>query len=637
MTTHQRARWAQAGALLAIVLGGIAVTPAVALASPPDVKITSLSTDVLAGSTVTMSFRVRDTNDAGIGNTATITVDGMACQGTCNQIAQVTKDGTDFNVTLKAPNVDAGNTQTVTITVGAKINGETNSDSQPVNVKGPDKPQTVTSISGKVRDQNNKAIAGANVAMKDSGGHSYSTTTNGSGGYSFNSSDAQPISPGTISVGALKDGYDTATVSVQASAGKSVSVPLTLKTVAASASASPSVTVSAPASAEVPDDTATDDPAAGDTAPANTNTNTASADSGGGFGSTLFLVVGGLLVACGVGAIVLVLMRRKNNDGSGPDDDPTAMGGGGGGVVPPSQGRFNDATRVGSPMGAGPAQTMMAPRAPSPMGDAPTMLHRPVEDEFPDPYGAPVPRQGGNQYGGGGWDDQQQPAYGGAAAGAQQYGGGNQYGEPTSYGRAQDDGYGGGTYGGAAAPAGGGGQYGAAAAPAGGGQYGGGAQRYDEPTGMYRPESDQGGYDGYDQRGGQYGGGQYGGGGYEQGGYADQGGYDQGGYADQGGQAAQPGQSGTYGGGQYSGGGYEQGGYDQGGYADQGGQAAQPAQPAQSGTYGGGQYGGGGYDPAGYDQGGYDDQRGGYNEQPSRRGPAQPSHPGQRRSSDWDG
>ena len=59
-------------------------------------------------------------------------------------------------------------------------------------------------------------------------------------------------------------------------------------------------------------------------------------------------------------------------------------------------------------------------------------------------------------------------------------------------------------------------------------------------------------------------------------------------------------------------------------------------QGGQRGTYGGGQYGGG-YDQGGYDQSGYDDQRGGYTEQPSRRGPVQPSHPGQRRSSDWDG
>jgi hypothetical protein len=230
VTTHLRARWAQAGALLAVVVGGIAVGPAVALADPPNVQITSLSTDVLSGSSVGMSFHV---SPAGGGNgggaaAANIKVSGMGCQGVCSQIAAIGPDGKDFSVTLKAPTVNPGATQTVTVTVTATINGESNSANQPVNVKGPDKPQTVTSVSGKVRDQNNKAVSGANVAMKDSSGHSYSTTTNGSGGYSFNSSDSKPISPGTISVGALKDGYDAATVSVQASVGKSVSVPLTL-------------------------------------------------------------------------------------------------------------------------------------------------------------------------------------------------------------------------------------------------------------------------------------------------------------------------------------------------------------------------------------------------------------------------
>jgi hypothetical protein len=208
VTTHLRARWAQAGALLAVVVGGIAVAPAVALADPPSVQITSLSTDVLSGSSVNMSFHVSPANGGGNPgpSAANIKVTGMDCQGVCSQIATIGQDGKDFTVTLKAPTVNPGDTRTVTITVTATIVGESPaSANQQVNVKGPDKPQTVTSISGKVRDQNDKAIPGANVAMKDSGGHSYSTTTNGSGAYSFNSSDSQPISPGNISVGALKD------------------------------------------------------------------------------------------------------------------------------------------------------------------------------------------------------------------------------------------------------------------------------------------------------------------------------------------------------------------------------------------------------------------------------------------------
>ena len=40
----------------------------------------------------------------------------------------------------------------------------------------------IVGLTGKVRDQNNKAVAGASVAMKDSAGNAYATTTNGSGG-----------------------------------------------------------------------------------------------------------------------------------------------------------------------------------------------------------------------------------------------------------------------------------------------------------------------------------------------------------------------------------------------------------------------------------------------------------------------
>jgi hypothetical protein len=610
---------AQAGALLAVVLGGIVVAPAVALADDPEVQITSLPTDVVSGGTVKVGFKVRNTNQNGPNQIpANIQVNGMSCADpVCNQIAQISSDGTDFSFNLKAPNVDAGSTKSVRITVSATVNGnETGSNSQSVNVKGPDKPQTVTSISGKVKGSDGKAISGAAVAMKDSGGHAYETTTNGGGGYSFNSSDSQPITPGNISVGALKEGFTAATVQIQAAAGKSVNVPLTLKSVEATASATPSASTSVAASSEALDDE-TAAPLPGDSTAADSDTKKAANESDSGSGSMLFIIIGGLLVAAGIGAIVLVLMRRKNNgDDGGPDDDPTSMPSGAGGVVPPSQGRFNDATRVASPMGGRPAEaTMVTPLGASPMSDAPTMLHRPVEDEFPDPYGAPAPQPG--QYGTPGYDQGGQGQYGGQYGAQPQ----QQYGAATNtYGAQPQQPYGAGansTYG--AAPAG--------AQP-----------RYDEPTGMYRPEADA--YDDYDQGGQQYGGAQgqqYGAAGPYSGGYDQAQGWDDGahGYTPQ------------QGAGQQYGGGYD----DQAGYGEQGGQYGAGA--AGQGQYGGGQYGaqpqqqyGGGYDQGGPDQqpqygygeqGGYDQQQGGYNE-PNRHGgqrPQEPSHPGQRRSLDW--
>jgi hypothetical protein len=642
VTTHLRGRLAQAGALLAVVACGIAVAPAVALASPPDVEITSLPTDVLASGSLTMKYTVTykpdDPTDTGSVN-ANIKVSGMACSGNCSQITQVDAAGTSFTASLTAPAVDAGTTKTVTVQISVTIKGESNSTSQAITVQGPDKPQTVTQISGKVKDQDGKALSGAAVAMQDSANRKYNATTNGSGGYSFIASDANPIAPGSITVGAVKDGYDGATVTVQAAAGRSVTVPLILKAAASTTTApSASASVSAPASAEAIDP-ATDAPTTdAPTTESTTDTTKASEDSGSG--SLLFIVLGGLLVAAGIGAIVLVFMRRKSATEDEPEgDDPTSIGSGSGGAVPPIQGRFNDATRVASPMAAPAAPTMVTPRAGGgTLGDAPTMVQQ-VEDEFPDPYGAPVPHQGGYQApGAGGWDNQ-----------AGGYGGGSGYAEPNQYGAApQDNGYGAGA---------GAGAYGAGGYAQGGG-YGGGQgeqQRYDEPTGMYRPEAD--GYGGYDQggygaaQGNQYGGGydQGQGGGYEQGGY-DQGGYGQGG--------------GTYGGGQ--GGGYEaggqggaygapaqqqygapQGGYDQGGTY---GGAQGGYDQGQAGAYGQGGYEqpaggydpgqGGGYEQGGYDQGGYGQGGGTYGgqQQAGHRGgqfrQEEPSHPGQRRS-DW--
>jgi hypothetical protein len=243
-------------------------------------------------------------------------------------------------------------------------------------------------------------------------------------------------------------------------------------------------------------------------------------------------------------------------------------------------------------MGAGRDATMVTPRpGAGPLSDAPTMLHRPVaDDEFPDPYGAPVPQQGGAYRGGaaGGWDERADGFDRGT-----QYGAGNNYSAGT---------------------------YGAAA----GGAYGGDQRRYDEPTGMYQPQADQN--DGYDrgfERGGrgQYGGGAGAAGAYQGGGYEQQAGYDDRGYDSGNGYGPQPG-GGSYAGGTYGGAAQQYGGgYDEGrdDYREQAGQDQR----------GGAGYGRG----AAHDDGreGYD-QRGGYGGQPR---PQEPSQPGQRRSLDW--
>ncbi|XVU25606.1 carboxypeptidase-like regulatory domain-containing protein [Actinoplanes sp. CA-054009] len=521
-------------------------------------EITNLQTEVLTGGQLNMQYSISapeaetpgEGQPGGNAGRATVAyqVTGMSCSGDCSGVTQIDAGGDrGFNARLTAPNVDAGQTRQVQVRITASILGEASNATATITVKGPDKPQTVRQVSGKVRDQDGKGVSGAAVGLRDSAGTTFETTSGSGGSYSFTSTDSKPIAVGTLTLGALKQDYERVTITVQGNADGRVSKNIILeKTVVESPSASPSASASASASPTPTEEesAAEEQPATTETVEEGTPANNAAASEDSG-SSWLYIIIGVLLVAAGIGAIVLVWMRRKNNPPDGPDDDPTSMSPSGG-AVPPSQGRFNDATRVAAPVGGGRANdaTMIA-QAPG-MADAPTMLQRPVpaaEDEFPDPYGAPVPPQGG-YVGAGGWDNGQQ-------GGTQQYGGGTQqYGGGTQQ-------YGGGTQ-----------QYGGGTQQYGGQQADNDYGSYSEPTGFYRPEDDQG-YGGYDQGGQQqqYGGQQQGGwdehdnGGYDQGQPQQQGGWDD---HDNRGYPPQQGGGQQYGGHtqQYNGG-YDQDDYDQ--------------------------------------------------------------------------
>jgi hypothetical protein len=555
VTTHLRARTAQAGAFLALVLGVLTGVQTPALADNPTVNIDRVSpTTVASGSNVTMRFTVSDPGpgEGGGEPQLDITVSGMSCG--CDSRERI--DGTrTFDVTLTAPNVAAGQKRDVVITVSAKrANGDSAQDTDRVTVEGPAAPTTVRLVSGRIKDDSGARVSGVQVVMKDSAGHQYQTTTNGDGGYSFTSSDSQPIAAGNIQIAAAKEGFEPANVSVQGTAGRTVTVPLTLKKTAVATSPTPSASASTSAAPTEPvdEEETTDDESQGVNLGADTDEAAGTTDDEGT--NWLLIAMGGLLVAAGIGAMVLVMMRRKRADELSSD---TGLGT----AVPASAGGF-DATRVAAPVGAGRGgdATMIAPAAGMGAGlggglaDAPTMIHRqPVEDEFPDPYGAPLPAGGGYAGSGSQWDDPQQ--------GGGDYGAGN-YGAAQPYGQQQ-----------------GGGNYGAQGGP----RYDEHTsmyqpeqpqqpQRYDEHTGMYQPEQGDnygGGYDqgGYPQQQGGY---DQGWNGQDAGGYGPQAGYDQGGYQ-------QPG--GNYGGG------YDQAGYDQqqAGYPQPGGYGGGYDQPQQGG------------------------------------------------------
>ncbi|HWS37218.1 MAG TPA: carboxypeptidase-like regulatory domain-containing protein [Actinoplanes sp.] len=464
-----------------------------------------------------------------------------------------------FSATIKAPTVGTGQSRQISVSVNSSVTftpegetepkTETGSANAGFTVKGAAAPTTVRQVSGRVKDDEGARVSGVSVVMVDSAGKRYETSTNGDGGYSFTSSDSQPIAAGNIKVAATKDGYNAASANVQGSAGRTVNVALTIKKVAtASPSASPSASASASAEAttdateeEEPGDEGTNEINAADPNAAANNTD----DEGSNW---LLIIMGVLLVAAGIGAMLLVWMRRKKAE----ELAETGIG-----KIPPATGGGNsfDQTRVAAPVGAGSRgndATMIAPAGGvggvGSLGDAPTMIHRqPVEDEFPDPYGAPLPANGG-------YAGQQTNQWGNEPADSN-YGGGGNYGGTQAYGQ-QGGGYG---------------------AQQGGGQ----TQRYDEGTSMYQPEQPQvpQQQQRYDEATGMYQPEQ--GNGYDQG-YGQQGGYDQGGWDN----------------------GQQPGGYDQG-YGQQPGgwdqQQQQPQQPRQQGGWDddqqgyGDQHGGGNY------------------------------------------
>ncbi|HEX2774842.1 MAG TPA: carboxypeptidase-like regulatory domain-containing protein [Micromonosporaceae bacterium] len=618
----------RAGVVVALVAGALVAVPASpATAAPPDVEITSLSSGTLtSGQRATVTFKVTNTNAKPPGSdTANIKVTSsfgeLTCEGQCDFSDQIPREGDQqFTATLLAGNVPPGETRSGKIEIRAEINGEASTTQRDMSVRGPQpqqpqQPQTVKEISGRVTDiRTGEGVPGAIVAISDSGDHRYDTITDDSGRYRFAGSAEKPITPGEILIGAQKDDVRV-TKTITVGAGKSMTdYRLALRMSAPAPTASPSQNA-APSTEPT---LATADPA--DSGAAAAPETAATGEDSGGFGSLLLILLGGLLIALGVGAIVLLWLRRKDSDG----EDDGVPAGPGGRPVRPAYAGTNDATRLAGPGAAAP--TMAGGMA---LADAPTMLHnRPVVDEFPDPYGAPLPPPQPPTYPG-------QPAWGegyGEAA-PTQAGYGPAEGRPASGG-----GYGavpspGGGYG---SPASAGGGYGAAGgafgAAAGSGGYGPHDQgdRHTQAGGWGR----DGGYDNrYDEPTGRFGGGDgpgYGRGGHEPDPYGDaEPGYGQSQrHSDAGGYSGRDGYRGAD---SYD----DRGGYDRrGGYGD------------DRGGYDPGSYDRSGYDQrgyervpeqrdAGYDNRGYD--RGGYAEDPagqSRRA-GSPSGRSERRSPDW--
>ncbi|MFC0505122.1 carboxypeptidase-like regulatory domain-containing protein [Micromonospora costi] len=376
MTTRLRARWARAAALIALTGGTLAVSAAPVAGAPAPISILSVSAENMEpGDKVRVQFRV--TNNGSRAETAIVVVSGgLQCTTGCRAEPNL-KPGQsqDFQATLVAPQVRAGEIIGLNISVGVQLDGENSFDFKMVYVYGPgtsqpapgtsqpgagapqpgaDEPSSeVDGVSGQVRDDSGKAIGGVALTVRDSAGHEYRTTSDRSGRFSIKSGAGKTIAEGRITVVAALDGYRTARTTVRGSAGGTATVRLTLAAVAAPAETSPSPTATA----------AADEAPGPETSVAAETPLALEAVSDEDSGSLLPFTLGGLLVVAGLGTLALMRIRRRNTP-----DEPAP----------------HAATQLTAPAGAG-------------MSDAPTaVLHtRPPADGFAGPYSGPP--QGGIQ------------------------------------------------------------------------------------------------------------------------------------------------------------------------------------------------------------------------------------------------
>ncbi|MBT8225426.1 MAG: hypothetical protein HKP61_21805 [Dactylosporangium sp.] len=543
--------------------------------------------------------------------------------------------------------VAAGQSKSVTATVEA----DDGSDTAKITIRGVAAPTatqtqtpTVAAISGTVTDSTTgDVIKDATVMVLDGNRKRHQTGSDSSGRFRFTGSSSEPIVPGSLTLGASKDSFQTVTTTKEARAGQTLSgVQLKLKpTAEPEASAVESIPIE-----ELPENDVDDGAGAADPG--------TKASSGLSTVSWILIILGTMLVLFPIVVIVMLWRKREKDDDlldeegeDGPDPRPR-----GGPQTPGAQGMYH-----GDPMGRGGADATMI--TPNNMSDATAIVHTPMAPPQ-DPYQAQEPgydHQYGDSFGSGyGLHDhsdysaattvqpggyspggyEQQPGRG--PAGYDEYGGprgqeptrpGGYASEPPPTTRGGYD---------AGPPPGHGGGY--DAPPSGRGGYGDG---YDAPPttrGGYDagPPPGHGGYDPGPPRGG-----------YDAGpppGHGGHGGYDapptgRGGY--DAGYDAPPTTRGGYGDG-YDAPPTGRGGYDAGPPPGHGGYDAPPTtRGGYDAGYDAPPTGRGGYDP-GPPRGGYDagppPGHGGYGEDPyydgpSGRQPPPPSNRGGKRSVEW--
>ncbi|GGJ89580.1 hypothetical protein GCM10010123_19070 [Pilimelia anulata] len=386
MTTQRRAWIPRAGMALAAILGlmplaspaGAAPTtpPALAAGQRADAQIQIISLDprrLRSGKTATLTYQA--TLVVGSPRVRVETDSALACEGDCEVTLEPGENET-YTARLTARDIPVGEVRPVRVAV---ISGGQRAEDQ-LTIFGPERAPSARRISGRIVDaETGEGVGGAQVGLKDSADHKQSTTADGSGRFAFFGSAQQPISPGQVQIGARADEYGSQIVTVRAADNGNVSgVLLRLRsTVRPTPSPTPTPTATQPSS----DPTPADEPS--DSAPGATTP--ASGDSS----SPLFwigVVVGLLVLALGIGGLILLLLRRRqeNKDRGGATGPAAAPAGGSGAPYPP----LGDATAI-----------VNQPVAADPLANAQTVTQPAVRDEYADPYGLPPQVPGQPQYG----------------------------------------------------------------------------------------------------------------------------------------------------------------------------------------------------------------------------------------------
>ncbi len=388
MSTHRRAWKQRAGVVAALLVGALLTVPASPASAAPVVnKVSASPSRVEAGGTTTISYSIEASAD----DPATVRVTSSSGKLTCATGCErdVNQNG-NFQATFRLADDAANGVATITVTAAGSVDGD-GIGTTTVTLVGKPEPspsqppqtQTVRSVSGEVVNQSTGSpVPGAQVVLKDSKNNRFDTRTDNGGNFRFTGSTQNPIAPGRLVIGASIEDF-TATKTLNASTGQSISGQrISLKIEAptpsptTSSSIEPAPTVGVEEQTDEPVEAAVDAPVAD-----------ASNEESGGIGSLLIILLGGLLVAAGVGTMVLLWLRRKETDDE--DEAGVTPSGAATGAVPVARGSYggiDDQTRIVNPTAAAPTMVGGNPS----LAEAPTMMHSPVVDDVPpDPYGAP--------------------------------------------------------------------------------------------------------------------------------------------------------------------------------------------------------------------------------------------------------